>query len=76
MWSVWWDTYGGRACGVGAGLLFGLVYLLVGFWDMLFFALLVGVGFWIGKQKDDKRGPLLPWDRLTDWVTGRWPWSR
>lgn len=76
MWKTWWDTCGGRASGVAAGLFFGLIYLISGFWDMLFVALLVGVGFWAGKQKDDKRGPIVPWDRLTDWVTDRWPWSR
>jgi uncharacterized membrane protein len=76
MWKSWWDTYGGRASGVAAGLFFGLIYLISGFWDMLFIALLVGIGFWVGKHKDDNRGPLLPWDRLTDWVTDRWPWSR
>lgn len=76
MWKSWWESYGGRAVGVAAGLFFGLIYLIVGFWDMLFIALLIGIGFWIGKQRDDNRGPLLPWDRLTDWVTDRWPWSR
>lgn len=76
MWKMWWDSYGGRTVGVAAGLLFGLIYLISGFWDMLFIALLTGVGFWIGKQKDEERGPLVPWDRLTDWVTDRWPWSR
>jgi hypothetical protein len=38
--------------------------------------LLIGIGYWIGKHKDDRRGPLFPWERLTDWVTDRWPWSR
>ncbi len=76
MWKSWWESYGGRASGLAAGLFFGIVYLISGFWDMLFVALLVGIGFWIGKHKDENRGPLLPWDRLTDWVTDRWPWSR
>ncbi|WP_276351937.1 DUF2273 domain-containing protein [Cohnella caldifontis] len=76
MWKAWWDAYGGRTCGVAAGLFFGLVYLLCGFWDMLFVALLVGIGFWAGKHKDEKRGPLFPWERLTDWMTDRWPWTR
>lgn len=76
MWKNWWETYGGRAGGVAAGLLCGLIYLISGFWDMLFCALLVGIGYGIGKHKDEKRGPLLPWDRLVSWLTDRWPPSR
>jgi len=76
MWKLWWDTYGGRATGVAAGLFFFFIYLLSGFWDMLFCALLVAVGYWIGKAKDDRSGPLVNWSRLTDWLTDRWPWSR
>ncbi|MCC3373394.1 DUF2273 domain-containing protein [Cohnella sp. REN36] len=76
MWKIWWETYGGRAGGVAAGLLCGLIYLISGFWDMLFCALLVGIGYGIGKHKDEKRGPLLPWDRLVSWLTDRWPPSR
>lgn len=76
MHKSWWETYGGRAGGLAAGLFFGIVYLISGFWDMLFVALLIGIGYWIGKHKDEKKGPLLPWDRLTDWVADRWPWSR
>ncbi|TJY44446.1 DUF2273 domain-containing protein [Cohnella pontilimi] len=76
MWKDWWDTYGGRASGVAFGLLFGLIYLISGFWDMLFFALLVGVGFWIGKQKDQHQAPLFPWERMTDWLSDRWRWPR
>lgn len=76
MWKSLWEAYGGRASGIAAGLFFGIVYLISGFWDMLFVALLVGIGFWFGKARDERRGPLLPWDRLTDWMTDRWPWSR
>jgi uncharacterized membrane protein len=76
MWKEWWQTYGGRAIGVLAGLFFGFIYLIRGFWDMLFFALLVGVGYWAGKHKDEKLGPLVPWDRLADWISDRWRWPR
>ncbi|MFC4302643.1 DUF2273 domain-containing protein [Cohnella boryungensis] len=76
MWKLWLESYGGRIAGIAAGFLFGIVYLIFGFWDMLFFALLIGIGYWIGKHKDERRGPLFPLDRLTEWVTDRWPWSR
>ncbi|MFB9277350.1 hypothetical protein B1A99_34140 [Cohnella sp. CIP 111063] len=76
MWKAWLETYGGRIAGIAAGLLFGIIYLISGFWDMLFCALLIGIGYWIGKQKDERRGPIFPLERLTDWVSDRWPWSR
>ncbi|KIL34322.1 hypothetical protein SD71_19945 [Cohnella kolymensis] len=75
MWRVW-ETYGGRISGILTGLFFFFIYVWIGFWDMLFCALLVGLAFWIGKQKDEKRGPLFPWERLTEWVTERWPGPR
>ncbi|WP_027085056.1 DUF2273 domain-containing protein [Cohnella panacarvi] len=76
MWKYAWENYGGRISGVAAGLLFGIIYLFAGFWDMLFCALIVGIGFWAGKQKDEGKGPILPWERLTEWLTDRWPRSR
>jgi len=53
-----------------------IVYKTSGFWDMLFCALLVGTGYWIGKMRDEKREPLIPWERLVDWLESRWPRSR
>jgi uncharacterized membrane protein len=76
MWKEWWETYGGRSVGIAAGFLLGIIYLISGFWDMLFFALLMGVGYAIGKNKDLKRGPILPWGRLAEWMNDRWPWTR
>ncbi|BBI33080.1 DUF2273 domain-containing protein [Cohnella abietis] len=76
MWKVWWETSGGRIAGVAAGLLFGIIYLISGFWDMLFCAMLIGIGYWVGKYKDERKGPLFPWEKLTDWVSDRWPWTR
>ncbi|SFJ31044.1 DUF2273 domain-containing protein [Thermoflavimicrobium dichotomicum] len=49
-----WLQYGGRIAGSFIGFALGLIYLMVGFWKMLFFALLVGLGFFIGKQIDRK----------------------
>ncbi|MBB6730521.1 DUF2273 domain-containing protein [Cohnella zeiphila] len=76
MWKSWWETYGGRAAGVAAGLFLFFIYVFVGFWDMLFCALLAGIGYGLGKRRDDKRGPLVPWDRLLTWLTDRWHWPR
>lgn len=76
MWKEWWQTYGGRLSGALAGGALFIVYKTSGFWDMLFCALLVGTGYWIGKMRDEKREPLIPWERLVDWLESRWPRSR
>jgi len=76
MWRIWWDNYGGRTLGVAAGMLCGLIYLIVGFWDMLFCALLVGIGFAVGKHRDERRGPLFHWGKMTEWLSDRWPGGR
>ncbi|WP_318652442.1 hypothetical protein [Paenibacillus lycopersici] len=39
---------------------------------MLFFGLLLWAGYAIGKMKDERRGPIIPWQRLTAWLTERW----
>ncbi|OMF34256.1 hypothetical protein BK133_13135 [Paenibacillus sp. FSL H8-0548] len=64
MWTEFWAIYGKRAAGAAIGLFFGFLYLFVGFWDMLFVALLVSIGYWIGLHKETNNGPILPWQRL------------
>jgi len=55
---------------------FGIIYLIAGFWDMLFFALLVWIGYYAGKMKDERSWPAIPWDRLGErlgeWLGDRW----
>ncbi|CAH1210272.1 hypothetical protein PAECIP111893_03183 [Paenibacillus plantiphilus] len=67
-----WTTYGGRIAGVAAGVVLGIIYFIVGFWDMLFFALLLWIGYTIGKSKDEQSGPIFPWHRVTEWLMERW----
>lgn len=64
MWNSLWTQYSKRIIGAAAGLFFGIIYLIVGFWDMLFVALLVGAGYWYGKQKEYASGTIFPWDRI------------
>ncbi|RJE89949.1 DUF2273 domain-containing protein [Paenibacillus sp. 1011MAR3C5] len=64
MWRDFWGIYWKRLIGAAVGLFFGIVYLAFGFWDMLFVALLVFVGYWFGKQKELSDGPAIPWQRL------------
>ncbi|TYP77865.1 DUF2273 domain-containing protein [Paenibacillus methanolicus] len=67
-----WETYGGRIIGVATGIILGILYFIVGFWDMLFFALLLCVGYTAGKSKDEGSGPFIPWGRLMEWLMQRW----
>ncbi|MFM1653076.1 DUF2273 domain-containing protein [Brevibacillus sp. B_LB10_24] len=44
----------GKVLGVLAGLLFGIIFLIVGFWKTVVFILFVAAGFFIGRKLDDK----------------------
>jgi uncharacterized membrane protein len=44
----------GKVLGVAAGLFFGLLYLIVGFWDTLVIIVLVATGYYIGRKFDQK----------------------
>lgn len=70
------STHTGRIAGVAAGLFFGFIYLIAGFWDMLFFALLVWIGYWIGKQRDTREESSFSLQRFTAWLTDRWQWFK
>ncbi|CAH0118603.1 MULTISPECIES: DUF2273 domain-containing protein [unclassified Paenibacillus] len=72
MWKSIWESHGGRISGVAAGTILFIAYICFGFWDMLFLALLVFIGYTLGKQKDLKLGALFPWQRMADWLTDRW----
>ncbi|MBN3522322.1 DUF2273 domain-containing protein [Paenibacillus apiarius] len=72
MWKEIWESHGGRIIGIAAGIFFGMLYLIVGFWDMLFFALLVFIGYNVGRQKDLHLGPMFPWQRIGSWLSERW----
>ncbi|WP_420830593.1 DUF2273 domain-containing protein [Cohnella algarum] len=49
------------------GLFCAVIYLISGFWDMLFCILLVGLGYGIGYNKDKKRALCC---RGTGWSPG------
>jgi uncharacterized membrane protein len=48
----WFLQNKGKLIGTAFGLLLGFVFICVGFWKMLFFALLIGLGFAVGQQVD------------------------
>lgn len=64
MWKDFWSLYYKRIIGASVGLLFGIIYLAFGFWDMLVVAFLVGVGFWYGVERELSSHPLEPLDRV------------
>ncbi|CAI6062579.1 hypothetical protein PAECIP112173_01848 [Paenibacillus sp. JJ-100] len=72
LWKEIWDSYKGRILGVAFGILLGFLYVWIGFWDMLFFALLVFIGYTFGRRSDAKLGSFIPWGELRQWLGDRW----
>ncbi|MBO2945113.1 DUF2273 domain-containing protein [Paenibacillus sp. F411] len=71
-WKAIWESHGGRIFGVASGLVCGFIYLAFGFWDMLFFAFVVFIGYTFGKRSDLRQGPLYRWQEWGRWLTERW----
>lgn len=44
----------GKACGLAAGFIFGLLFLWVGFLKTIVFAVFVATGFYIGRKFDNE----------------------
>jgi uncharacterized membrane protein len=71
LWEELWERHRGKTLGVAGGIFLGIVYLFSGFWDMLFFLLLVLVGYYIGNKAD--RGVMMEdVSRVYRWLTDRW----
>jgi uncharacterized membrane protein len=71
-WKEVWESHGGRITGVAFGIFLGLIYLISGFWDMLFFALVVFIGYTLGNRKDNAQAPLFQWQEFAQRLSGRW----
>ncbi|ANE48068.1 hypothetical protein SY83_19230 [Paenibacillus swuensis] len=63
MWNRLWETHSGKLSGVAAGVFFGFIYLFFGFWHMLVFTAIVGLGFYIGHKVDRGETP-IPYERI------------
>ncbi|MGC5324419.1 DUF2273 domain-containing protein [Brevibacillus sp. SYSU BS000544] len=64
---MWWEIlneHKGKAIGVAAGLFFGIIYLLVGFWDTIVFIVFVSTGLYFGKKFDNREDLLEILDRI------------
>lgn len=70
-WNELWENHRGKTVGMIGAFLMGVVYLISGFWDMLFVLLLLLIGFYIGSKAD--RGEIgSDLQRLYSWLTDRW----
>jgi len=58
----------GRNTGIAIGLFLGFLYLIAGFWDMLIFAIIVGIALAAGIAYD--RG--VDWRAIGEWLADRW----
>lgn len=75
MWRDFWEQLlaerRGPTIGMICGIVMGILYLIVGFWDMLIFGFIVYVGFYAGMRAD-KRESLFPFGELFRKLTERW----
>lgn len=71
MWLDIWEKHQGKIIGFSCGIVLGLLYLIVGLWDMLIFAFIVFIGYYVGR-KIDRRESLFAFDELRRWMTERW----
>lgn len=54
MLKSWYEQHPGKFVASVIGLLFAIIYLFFGFWDMLFVGLLLLVAFQVGRKFDAK----------------------
>ena len=54
------ENHPGKLIGTIIGFVLGLMVVILGFWRTLVLALFVGMGFLIGKRRDDQKS-LLSW---------------
>lgn len=71
-WKEMWENHNGKIIGSLSGIILGIVYLISGFWDMLFFALVVFIGYTFGKRKDLQQGSLFHWREIVQWLSKQW----
>jgi uncharacterized membrane protein len=71
MWNELFNKHKGKCIGAAAGIFFGFIYLIWGFWDMLIFAFIVYIGYYIGKRLDHEE-PVVSLEHFWHWLTDRW----
>lgn len=71
MWKEWFTNHKGKLIGAIVGIFLGFIYLFWGFWDMLIFALIVYIGYYVGNRLDHKQSSDRA-EQLWHWLTDRW----
>ncbi|MNI05176.1 hypothetical protein D3C73_581220 [compost metagenome] len=71
MWNELWEQHRGKLIGAAAGVVLGFIYLICGFWDMLIFAFIVTVGYYIGT-KIDRKEEILSIEDIWRNLTQKW----
>jgi uncharacterized membrane protein len=71
MWNELWEQHRGKLIGAAAGVFLGFIYLICGFWDMLIFAFIVVIGYYIGSKLDRKES-ILPVEDIWRYLTQKW----
>jgi uncharacterized membrane protein len=54
VWFEWVQEYACRMIGLAVGFLLGIVYLFFGLFNMILFGLILYIGYYIGKKKDEQ----------------------
>lgn len=75
MWMELWENHKGKILGAAFGFFLGILYLIVGFWDMLIFAFIVFIGYYMGKKLDQGER-LIHVEVLWRWLSERWKMFR
>lgn len=75
MWMELWENHKGKILGAAFGFFLGILYLTVGFWDMLIFAFIVFIGYYMGKKRDQGER-LIHIEVLWRWLSERWKMFR
>lgn len=71
MWKTLWERHTGALSGLAAGIFLGFIYLFFGFWDMLIFAFIAFIGFYVGR-KLDRREPFTLVTTLWNALFEKW----
>lgn len=64
MWEMLWNEHRGKCIGTALGFVLGIVYLFNGFWDMIIFASLLALGFYVGLKIDSRENLWEVIDRI------------
>lgn len=59
------EEHPGKLIGTALGLVFGLIFVLLGFWRTVILILFIAAGYMLGKRKDENKA-------LFSWLERAW----